>query len=91
MVSFGQSSGSPPPVALGELARRGSLFLTRPSLLDYTASRADLVASAEELFEVVRAGAVRTEIRHRWALADAAAAHRALEGRVTAGASIFFP
>lgn len=91
MVSFGQSSGSPPPLELGELARRGSLFLTRPSLLDYTRERGDLVASAEEVFAVVGSGAVRARIGARWPLAEASGAHAALEGRATQGATVLLP
>jgi len=88
LVSFGQSSGMPPPLALGELARRGSLFLTRPSLFDYTVSREELVATASELFCAVESGAVLPWIGQRWPLEEAAEAHRALEGRRTRGASL---
>jgi len=91
MVAFGQSSGAPPPLELGELARRGSLFLTRPSLLDYTRERVDLVASAEEVFAVVGSGAVRTRIGARWPLDEAAGAQAALEGRLTQGATVLLP
>ena len=91
LVSFGQSSGSPPAFDLGELARRGSLFITRPSLMDYTDQRDDLVASASELFDAVASGAVRPTIGGRFALADVADAHRALEGRSTHGATLLLP
>jgi len=88
MVIFGQSSGPVPPLDVGLLAAKGSLFLTRPSLMAYTAKRDDLVATAQELFEVVRAGAVRLEINQRFPLRQAAEAHRALEARQTTGSTI---
>jgi NADPH:quinone reductase len=88
MVIFGQSSGPVPPLELGTLAAKGSLFVTRPTLMTYTAKRDDLVATAEELFEVVQAGAVKLEINQRFALRDAADAHRALEGRRTTGSTV---
>ncbi len=88
MVIFGQSSGPVPPLDVGLLAAKGSLFLTRPSLMAYTAKRDDLEASAQELFEVVRAGAVRLEINQRFPLRQAAEAHRALEARQTTGSTI---
>ncbi len=88
MVTFGQSSGPPPPLDVGLLAAKGSLFLTRPSLMTYTARREDLVASADELFQVVQAGAVKLEINQRFALREAADAHRALEARQTTGSTI---
>ncbi len=88
MVSFGQSSGPVPPFEPGLLAAKGSLFFTRPSLMTYTAQRADLVSSAAELFEVVRGGGVKIEVGHTYALADAAQAHRDLESRRTTGSSV---
>ncbi len=88
MVIFGQSSGPVPPLDVGLLAAKGSLFLTRPTLMTYTAGREDLVATAEELFQVVQAGAVRLEINQRFPLRDAADAHRALEARQTTGSTI---
>ncbi|GMQ77468.1 MAG: quinone oxidoreductase [Gammaproteobacteria bacterium] len=88
MVIFGQSSGSVPPLDVGLLAAKGSLFLTRPSLMTYTAKREDLVATAEELFQVVQTGAVKLEINQRFPLRDAADAHRALEARQTTGSTI---
>jgi NADPH2:quinone reductase len=88
LVSFGQSSGLPPPLELGELSRRGSLFLTRPSLFDYTASHEELRATAADLFQAVSSGAVRPWIGQRWPLEQAAEAHRALEGRRTRGATL---
>lgn len=88
MVIFGQSSGPVPPLELGLLAAKGSLFLTRPTLMTYTAKRDDLVATANELFQAVRAGAVKLEINQRFPLRQAADAHRALEARQTTGSTI---
>ena len=88
MVSFGQSSGSVPPFDPGLLAAKGSLFFTRPSLMTYTAQRADLVSSAAELFEAVRGGWVKIEVGHTYPMADAAQAHRDLEARRTTGSTV---
>jgi NADPH2:quinone reductase len=88
LVSFGQSSGKIPPVDLGILSQKGSLYVTRPTLMTYTAARSDLVAIAKDLFDVVQSGAVRIEVNQRFALRDAAEAHRALEGRETTGSTI---
>lgn len=91
MVSFGQSSGPIGSFDPSLLAAKGSLFLTRPSLMHYTARREDLLAHAEDLFTVVLAGAVRANIRQEYALRDAAQAHRDLEGRKTTGSTILLP
>ena len=91
MVTFGQSSGSVPPLAVHELTARGSLFLTRPTLATYTATREALTANATELFEVVEQGAVKIEIHQTYALADAAQAHVDLENRKTTGATVLIP
>jgi len=88
LVSFGQSSGAADPFDLGVLSAKGSLFVTRPTLMTYTASREDLVASADALFAQVAAGAVRVEVNQTFALAEADAAHRALEGRRTTGSTV---
>lgn len=88
MVLFGQSSGPVPPFEIGTLAAKGSLFLTRPTLMTYTALREDLVETANDLFDVVASGAVKLEINQRFALKDAADAHRALEARKTTGSTI---
>jgi len=88
MVSFGQSSGAVPAFDLGILGAKGSLFLTRPSLMTYTAQREDLLAHAEDLFRVVQAGIVTIEIGRTYPLSEAAQAHRDLEGRKTTGSSI---
>jgi NADPH2:quinone reductase len=91
MVSFGNASGPPPAIAPLELARRGSLFLTRPSLFDYIATREALEASARAMFALVRAKKLRVHIGQRYALADAAQAHNDLEMRRTTGASVLIP
>lgn len=88
MVSFGQSSGPVPPIDIALLAQKGSLFLTRPSLMTYTARREDLLAHAEDLFAVVKSGAVRITIGRTYPLAEASRAHRDLEGRKTTGSSV---
>src|SRR5258708_658720 len=88
MVTFGQASGPVDPFAPVLLAQKGSLFLTRPVLLHYIARRDALEASANELFEVVASGKVRININQRFALEDAAKAHRALEARATSGSTI---
>lgn len=91
MVTFGQASGPVPPVDTGTLAAKGSLFLTRPSLMTYTAERADLLAHAKDLFAVVQQGAVKIEIHQRFGLSEAAAAHTALENRQTTAATVLLP
>jgi NADPH:quinone reductase len=91
LVSFGNASGPPPSIAPLELARRGSLFLTRPSLFDYIAVHEELEAAARALFALVKAGTVRVSIGQSYALKDAAQAHRDLETRRTVGASVLIP
>ncbi len=91
MVSYGNASGPPPAIDPLELSRRGSLFLTRPTLFNYIATRAELLAAARELFSVVRAKKVRVLIGQRYALSEAAAAHRDLEGRRTTGSTVLVP
>ena len=91
MVSFGQSSGPVPDFNIAGLASRGSLFLTRPSVMTYTAGREDLEASAAALFDVVAAGHVRIEINQTYALADAVQAHTDLEARKTTGSTVLLP
>ena len=88
MVSFGQSSGAVEPFAPALLAQKGSLFLTRPTLFTYIADPAELRAAAAELFAMVTSGKVTIEINQRFALADAADAHRALEARRTTGSTV---
>jgi NADPH:quinone reductase len=91
MVSYGNASGPVPPFAPLELARRGSLFLTRPTLFHYVARRAELERGARELFDVIGRGVVRIEIGQSYALQDVAEAHRDLEGRRTIGSTVLIP
>jgi NADPH2:quinone reductase len=91
MVSYGNASGPAPAIQPLELAKRGSLFLTRPTLFHYIASRGELVRAARELFEVIGRGAVRIEIGQTYALQDVAQAHRDLEGRRTVGSTVLMP
>jgi NADPH:quinone reductase-like Zn-dependent oxidoreductase len=91
MVSFGNASGAVPPINASDLASRGSLFFTRPTLFTYTASREDLVAGANDLFDAVRTGKVRIEVRQRYPLAQAAQAHIDLEARRTTGSTVLVP
>jgi len=91
MVSFGQSSGPVPPVNLGILSQKGSLFVTRPTLFAYIATREELVTSANALFEMVTSGAVQIRVNQRYPLADAAQAHVDLEGRRTTGTTVLIP
>ena len=91
MASFGNASGAVPPFNIGILAQKGSLFLTRPTLVNYTATREDLEAAARELFSVVKKGAVKIAINQTYPLRDAAQAHRDLEGRKTTGSTVLLP
>ncbi|MGA2400635.1 MAG: quinone oxidoreductase [Syntrophobacteraceae bacterium] len=90
LVSFGQSSGPVPPFDIGMLGV-GSLFLTRPSIMTYTARREDLLAHAKDLFEVVESGIVKVHIGKTYSLADAGIAHRDIESRRTTGSLILIP
>lgn len=89
LAAFGQSSGSVPAFDPGLLAAKGSLYLTRPSLMVYNATRAELADSAAALFGMVSSGKVKIRIDNRYPLADAVRAHRDLEGRKTTGSTIF--
>ena len=91
LVLFGQPSGPVDPIPLNWLTDRGSLFLTRPTLMTYIAKRDEVMAAASTLFEAIRSGAITIEIGQRFALKDAAEAHRALAGRRTTGSSILIP
>ncbi|MGV8892667.1 MAG: quinone oxidoreductase family protein [Burkholderiaceae bacterium] len=91
MVSFGNASGPVPPFSLSELASRGSLFITRPSLGHYTAKREDLLVMSSELFSMVESGKIKIEINQRYALKDVAQAHIDLEARKTTGSTILIP
>ena len=91
MVSFGNASGPVPDMSPGLLAQKGSLFLTRPTLMHYNAKREDLLAGAAEVFEVVRSGAVRIRVNQTYPLADAAQAHADLAARRTTGSTVLLP
>src|SRR5438874_7228731 len=88
LASFGQSSGAVGPVDIGILAGKGSLFLTRPTLNTYTASREDLLIAAKELFDVVQKGAVKIQVNQTYPLSQAAQAHRDLQDRKTSGSTV---
>lgn len=89
MVLFGQSSGPVPSLNLGELSAKGSLYVTRPSLMAYNASRREYEASARALFDVVGSGAVKIKVNQTYPLKDAVRAHKDLEGRKTTGSTVF--
>ncbi len=91
MVSFGSASGPVPPVDLGMLNAKGSLFITRPGLATYTSKRADLEQGAQDLFKVVLSGEVSIQVNQTFPLSEAAAAHRALEARQTTGSTVLLP
>jgi len=91
MVSFGNASGSPDALDLQTLSNKGSLFITRPTMLTYTATTEELQRSSEDLFARVIAGDITIEINQRYALADVQQAHRDLESRKTTGSSILLP
>jgi NADPH:quinone reductase len=90
-VSYGNASGPVPPVDIMVLTAKGSLYLTRPTLVTYTAKREDIAAMAKELFDLVLSGKIVSEPRQTFPLKDAAAAHRALESRATTGATVLIP
>lgn len=91
MASYGNASGAVPPVSLLELMRGGSLYVTRPTLADYIAAPRDLARTAERLFDRMQRGVVKAVIGQRFALADAAESHRALEARQTTGSTVLVP
>jgi NADPH:quinone reductase len=91
LASFGESSGDPPPVSVRELGHLGSLFVTHPSLIDYTASRAELQETVDDLFAMVSSGKIKIEINHRYPLREAAQAHRDVEARKTTGSVVLIP
>ncbi|HET7575058.1 MAG TPA: quinone oxidoreductase [Sphingomicrobium sp.] len=88
MVSFGNASGPVEPMSPLLLSQKGSLYLTRPTLFHYIATRAELEQSATELFEMVMSGKVKIEVKQSFPLKDAAEAHRALEARKTTGSTV---
>jgi NADPH2:quinone reductase len=91
LASFGEASGDPDPLAPRRLGALGSVYLTHPSLGDYTATRADLLASANHLFDMVASRKIRIEISAEYALADAARAHADMEQRRTTGSIVLIP
>ncbi len=91
LVYYGQSSGPAPVLDSALLGKKGSLFLTRPSLMTYTAKRADLLASAADLFAAVTSGMIRIEVNQTYPLSEAAQAHRDLEARKTTGSTVLLP
>lgn len=91
LVSFGQSSGKMDPLDVLELSKKGSLYVTRPTLFHYIDSRSDLERTAGELFDVVTSGAVKIEVKQTYPLKDAAQAHRDLEQRKTTGSTVLLP
>jgi NADPH2:quinone reductase len=91
MVSYGNASGPVPPVDISLLGAKGSLFLTRPTLATYTAAHGDLLAVSADLFKVVESGAVKITVNQTFPLAEAAAAHTALEARRTTGSTVLIP
>jgi NADPH:quinone reductase len=91
MASFGNASGAVPPFNIGVLAAKGSLYVTRPTLATHVASRADLLATANDLFDVVSKGAVKIRVDQTYALKDAKQAHIDLEGRKTTGSTVLLP
>jgi NADPH:quinone reductase len=91
LVSFGQSSGEPEPFQPRLLARHGSIYITRPGMGDYTATRQELLSSAERVFAMLAGGKLVVSIGQTFALEDIAEAHRALEGRATVGSTVILP
>ena len=91
MVSFGNASGAVPPFNAGILAQKGSLFLTRPTLATYAATREELVKGARELFAVVKSGKVKISVNQTYPLKDAAQAQQDLEARKTTGSTVLLP
>jgi NADPH2:quinone reductase len=89
MVSFGNASGPVDPISPLILSQKGSLFLTRPTLFNYIATRSELDEAANDLFDAVLSGKVKIEVKQRFPLKEAAEAHRALEARKTTGSTIF--
>lgn len=91
MVSFGNTTGPVPPFSIGQLAAKGSLYVTRPVLATYTAKRADLEATANDLFDVLMTGKVKAQMQQTYALSDAPRAHEDLQAGKTMGSSVLLP
>ena len=90
-VSFGTTTGAPPPIQAGTLQKMGSLYFTRPTLVTYTAKNEELRASAAAVFDLFKKGVLKVSINQRYALADIAKAHADLEGGRTTGSTIIVP
>ena len=91
LVSYGNASGKPPSLEVGTLAAKGSLFVTRPTLYSYIRTRQELLDASHALFDMLKKGRLITQISQRFALSEAAAAHRALESRATTGQLLLIP
>jgi NADPH2:quinone reductase len=91
VVTFGNASGKPPAIEPGLLTAKGSLYLTRPTLADYTATRKELEQAADALFDAVKSGVITADVRQRYELGDVAKAHADLEARKTSGATLLIP
>ena len=91
MVLFGGSSGAVPPFDLITLSQKGSLYVTRPTLVNYIATREELMARSNAVFGMIAAGKLRLRIDHTYPLAEAQRAHRELEGRKTTGKLLLIP
>jgi NADPH2:quinone reductase len=91
LASFGEASGDPEPVSVRELGHLGSLYVTHPSLIDYIATRAELLETAGDLFAMVGSGKIKVEVNHTYPLREAAQAHRDMEGRKTTGSVVLIP
>ena len=91
LVSFGNASGAVPPFSVGVLAQKGSVYVQRPTLATYLSSREAAQAMADELFAMVATGKIKVPVERRYPLAEAARAHRDLEGRTTTGAGVLVP
>jgi NADPH2:quinone reductase len=90
-VSFGTTTGAPPPVEAGTLQKMGSLYFTRPTLVTYTAANEDLHASAAAVFDMFKSGALKVSVNQRYPMADIAKAHADLEGGRTTGSTVILP
>jgi len=91
LASFGEASGDPEPVSVRELGHMGSLYVTHPSLIDYTATRAELLETANDLFAMAGSGKIKVEVNHAYPLREAAQAHRDVESRKTTGSVLLIP
>ena len=91
LAAYGHASGAPEPVDVVELGTRGSLFLTRPAIMHYMEKREDLVKSADDLFETLKTGKIKSNVNHIYPLSEVSEAHRAIEARETMGATVLVP